>query len=285
MKKIKLLLTTAILLAFSSPLFAQPSSISGSKLLIRFDDAPQEITWELRGRTGNVIQTGGPFDSRFANRTIAYEFSTAFAGPLTFVIKDSAGNGLSGNGAWAINTERISRIESRPVREAVGDRIVNGNSNFGSQASVTFERGDRAGNLGALGSINFRDIFVFETPSNGFYQIRGNRFVRVNIVIQNDDDNDDGDDDSPQTIESSLNVRVFNGFRGSAIVNLLSTINDRADYRLVDLNGNTVSEGSANLTERRTNRIRIRNLRSGVHFLTVKTNNTSGEITRRFIVR
>ncbi len=286
MKTIKLLFLTSLMFVCSTTTYAQGASFAPSKLVIRFDDAPQEITWELKNQNGTVFQTGGPFDSRFANKTISFEFTTAFGtSPLQLTIKDSAGNGLSGNGAWAINTESLSRIDTRPASQAVGLRIANGNRNFGSQTTLRFDPTTRTNNLGQLGNINYRDIFLVQVPSDGFYQIQGNRFVRININnIPDGNDDDDDDDDQPNAIQDVINLKVVNRFAKRLRVIIDSDISDRANLKLVDRNGNTVRNLNRNIKKGR-NRINIGNLKRGRHFLTIKTNKTTGKIEKNVFVK
>ncbi|WP_346881407.1 T9SS type A sorting domain-containing protein [uncultured Algibacter sp.] len=283
MIKIKLLLTAALFLTFNSLIFAQGPRSAASKLVLRFDNAPQDISWELRGPSGDVVQTGGPYDSQFANQVVNFEFTTLFGtSPLTFTIKDASGNGLQGNGAWAINTERLARIEARDVEDVVGNRIANGNSNFGSETTITFDPTSRTSNLGALGALGFRDIDLIQTRGGSFFRIFGSRFRPVNITISTPDE-----DGAPSAIESLVDLRVITSrLSGRATIVITSQIADSGTIEVRDGNGTLVTTRTVSLRQGRLGRrILLRNLTSGLNIVRLQTNNTTGAISKSFIVR
>lgn len=297
MIKIKHLFTTVLALAFSSIIFAQGPRFAPSKLVIRFDDAPQEITWEIRNLNGTVFQTGGGFDNQFANQTVSFEFTTAFGtSPLEFIIRDSAGNGLGANGAWAINSEVLGTVNLRNPDNAVGERIFNGDRNFGSETSVTFDPTTRVDDLGQLGEIAPSDISVFQVRDE-FYRIEGNRFVRVTLDQDpgddqdpNDDqedpndDQDQDDDQEPQAIESVLDVVVVNRVSRQLQVVINSDINDQVTIRLQNRRG-VVRNITTGINQGRNSIILSDLRRSGRHLITIETSGTTGNITRRVFVR
>ncbi|WP_303319158.1 hypothetical protein Q4Q34_16455 [Flavivirga abyssicola] len=281
MMKIRILLTAVLFFTFNSLIFAQGPRSAASKLILRFDDAPQDITWELRNPSGTLVQSGGPYDDQFANKVVSFEFTTLFGtSPLTLTIKDSAGNGLQGNGAWAINTERLARIEARNVTNAVGNRIANGNSNFGSETTITFDPTTRTSDLGELGALSYRDIDLIQVSTGGFYRIFGRRFRPINITISFPDDN------TPDDIESVIDLTVTSTFTGRATAIITSQISDTATIEIRDNNGALVTTETVRIREGRFGtRVRFRDLRSGLNIIRLQTNNTTGIITKSFIVR
>lgn len=72
------------------------------KLVIRTDDNPQAITWDVvNTATGNVVATGGPYD--LAHHNYNEEFALDASGCYMLTIYDAMGDGLaSGNGLYGL---------------------------------------------------------------------------------------------------------------------------------------------------------------------------------------
>ena len=185
MKISKFLFLTLLFCSLSSVVFSQAQRVRSLNIAIRFDDHPEEISWELiQTSSGNVVGTGGSFDKRFANKLVIQEFSSAF-GFLDYSIrlKDAAGNGLGENGGWAIFTRgAVQNIEERRVDQErfSANRVINGENDFGSETTRSFNYNDRDNSTGQLGTVTGNDIFVVQTVSGRLYQPNNNnRFVFV----------------------------------------------------------------------------------------------------------
>ena len=115
------------------------------KLMLKLDDNPEEITWEVVNSTGEVIFSGGPYTDpgAFIQETMVFEEQDCHI----FNIYDTGGDGLQIPGFFALfyggNTEILA------------------GTNFGSKASAQFSYSDPIG-------INFVDqsyeINVYPNP-------------------------------------------------------------------------------------------------------------------------
>lgn len=84
--------------------FEQAPTLSGGvNLFMIFDNSPEETTWDLFNSAGNIIQSGGPYDTPGAMKIVPLEVSTMDCYEL--VVYDAGGNGMcctNGDGYYAV---------------------------------------------------------------------------------------------------------------------------------------------------------------------------------------
>ncbi|MEM8907943.1 MAG: T9SS type A sorting domain-containing protein, partial [Bacteroidota bacterium] len=81
-------------------------------LEINFDNAPQEVTWELTNENDFAIYSGGPYPANLAGSTITEQLCIA-DGCYTFTMFDAANDGLCcnfGNGSFQLTDENEVRV-------------------------------------------------------------------------------------------------------------------------------------------------------------------------------
>lgn len=84
--------------------FEQAPTLNGDiNLFMIFDNSPEETTWELLNSSGNVVHSGGPYDTPGAMKMESLEVSTMDCYEL--VVYDAGGNGMcctNGDGYYAV---------------------------------------------------------------------------------------------------------------------------------------------------------------------------------------
>jgi hypothetical protein len=134
------------------------------KLMIKLDDNPEEITWEVLNSTGDVIFSGGPYTTAgaFIQETMDFEVPDCYI----FNIYDTGGDGLQVPGFFALFYG--------------GNNEIIAGTNFGSKASAQFTVGDPIG-------IDFieqsHQVDIYPNPMNGLGQISFSLLEEKNIEI------------------------------------------------------------------------------------------------------
>ncbi len=110
-----------IVYAFNAA-FATPSEV---KLMIKLDNNPEEITWEVKDMNGDVVYSGGPYANagEIINETMNFAQNACYF----FTIFDAGGNGIAAPGFFVLYYGSSSQI-------------ISGTS-FGSMASAQFDVG------------------------------------------------------------------------------------------------------------------------------------------------
>jgi len=139
-------------------------------LVLRTDNNPEEITWELINSSGDVLETGGPYTN--SNQVSAYEWVLPTNDCYQFNIFDAGGNGIcceNGNGLFGIE-------------DAEGNALLDGiGGEFGYVFSVPFD-GDA--NVGIEDEKN-KPFTVFPNPTTGNIQIKNSLGNITNIKVFN----------------------------------------------------------------------------------------------------
>jgi len=122
------------------------------KLKLRTDDEPQLITWEVVNmNTGEVVVSGGPYDTPFETYNINFELENA--GCYMFTIYDAGGNGLyDGSG--------IYNLKAGSTNIASGSKFTDQESN-----EFSFTKDDDIEEY----SVNTANIYP--NPSNGIVTV------------------------------------------------------------------------------------------------------------------
>jgi len=99
------------------------------KIMIKLDDNPEEISWEVLNSIGDVIFSGGPYTTAgaFVQETMVFETPDCHV----FNIYDTGGDGLQVPGFYAVFYG--------------GNNEISAGTNFGSKASAQFTVGDFVG--------------------------------------------------------------------------------------------------------------------------------------------
>lgn len=84
---------------------ATPSEV---KLMIKLDNNPGEITWDVKNMAGQIIHSGGPYTTPGATINVTMNFTEN--GCYLFSIYDSGGNGLQAPGFFALYYGSSSQI-------------------------------------------------------------------------------------------------------------------------------------------------------------------------------
>lgn len=188
MKKFKPFFLLFLAVFATTMSYAQGVNLAQTQLFLQLDDRPDEISWEITN-SGFSLRSGGPYSLGNANKLIAINLDTGVFGPgasFTFTIKDSGNNGLNG-GAWAINSNNLTPATSA---SGVGERIINGVPDFGSEYSVTFINTDRTtipsgpNSIGNVSASDFSNVTTGGGSGGGGGTAQGaglDNFVPINI--------------------------------------------------------------------------------------------------------
>ena len=134
------------------------------KLMIKLDDNPEELTWEVLNSTGDVIFSGGPYTTAgaFIQETMVFEVPDCHI----FNIYDTGGDGLQVPGFFALFYGGNSEIIA--------------GTNFGSKASAQFTVGDPIG-------INFieqsHQVNIYPNPMSSSGQVSFSLLEEKDIEI------------------------------------------------------------------------------------------------------
>ncbi len=77
-------------------------------LYLKLDENPGETTWELINSAGEVLYSGGPYTE--PNQFIQESFPLTEDDCYTFLLYDESGDGLTGNGFFALRESDLSLI-------------------------------------------------------------------------------------------------------------------------------------------------------------------------------
>jgi hypothetical protein len=133
-------------------------------LMIKLDDNPEEITWEVLNSTGEVIFSGGPYTTAgaFIQETMTFDVPDCHQ----FNIYDAGGDGLQIPGFFALFFS--------------GNNEIIAGTNFGSKVSAQFTVSDPLG-LDVVEQAT--EVNVYPNPMNGFGQVSFNLFEEKNVEI------------------------------------------------------------------------------------------------------
>lgn len=95
------------------------------KLLIKLDNNPEEITWDVKNMGGEIVVSGGPYTTPGATVNETMNFTTN--GCYLFTIYDAAGNGIQAPGFFVLY-------------HGTSTQILSGTA-FGSEARAQFDVG------------------------------------------------------------------------------------------------------------------------------------------------
>jgi len=132
---------------------------------IRTDNFGSETSWELKNSAEEVLYSGSEYEN---NTLYAYEWDLSTDDCYTFIVYDSAGNGIcceSGFGFYKI-------------KDSTGETIFNG-GNFDFQEISTFQI-DIGTDVLDLAESN--ELLVYPNPANDFLFIEANEFI-FEIII------------------------------------------------------------------------------------------------------
>lgn len=106
------------------------------KLTLLTDDSPTEISWEVKNTNNDgLVSSGGNYDG--ANTEYAETIDLCIGRPYEFVMKDSGGNGIGGNGGYMLE-----------LQGSLGTKVMKSFGSFSSGTETTgdiFPRGCQAG--------------------------------------------------------------------------------------------------------------------------------------------
>ena len=122
------------------------------KLVIRTDDDPQAITWDVvNTANGDIVAAGGPYDE--AHHNYNEEFNLDESGCYTLTIYDAMGNGLaSGNGLYGLK---------------VGSQTIIAGSSFTDKESNDFS----FSKYEDISETPVNTINIYPNPSNGIVTV------------------------------------------------------------------------------------------------------------------
>ncbi len=134
------------------------------KLMIKLDDNPEEITWEVLNSAGDVVFSGGPYTTAgaFIQETMTFDVPDCHQ----FNIYDTGGDGLQVPGFFALFYG--------------GNNEILAGTNFGSKASAQFTVSDPMG-LDVVEQP--AEVSVYPNPMNGFGQLSFNLFEEKSVEI------------------------------------------------------------------------------------------------------
>ena len=154
---------------FGTPIVAPNNNV---EVRVYTDNAPTEITWEIKNSNGDVVLSGGPYTAAQKNQMLTYYLPIAGEGIQchAVVMKDSAGNGWN-SGSEAHGMQIISDnvlVFSQPI------------GNFGS--SVTYDRAFST--TGVLGNKAFVDetFAMYPNPTSGIVNFTTQEVIDVTVI-------------------------------------------------------------------------------------------------------
>lgn len=145
-----------------------PEECFNVRLALRFDNAPEDISWTIADEDGDVVLSGDNYGSDVSNSWLRVD-SCLVAGCYTFEINDSAGDGIccdDGNGRY--------RITEREEDGSFIRRLARSGGRFGSSQTRNFcleadESAEARFNGSAARGIGESDIFeVYPNPTADF---------------------------------------------------------------------------------------------------------------------
>ncbi len=90
------------------PIMPSPVSTDQVKIILRTDNAPQEITWDIRNSLDVAIANGGPYTT--AGQVNQHTVTLPQADCYTFTIYDAGGNGIccsNGTGVYEVSSNGV----------------------------------------------------------------------------------------------------------------------------------------------------------------------------------
>ena len=137
------------------------------KLMIKLDDNPEEITWEVLNSSGDIVFSGGPYTTAgaFIQETMTFDVPDCHQ----FNIYDTGGDGLQIPGFFALFYG--------------GNNEIIAGTNFGSKISAQFTVSDPLG-LNIVEQPT--EVMVYPNPMNNMGQVSFNlleeKAVEINII-------------------------------------------------------------------------------------------------------
>ncbi|UZO81031.1 hypothetical protein NBT05_00805 [Aquimarina sp. ERC-38] len=279
MKKTQTLITLIFITLLGFTSYAQgPRFNQATQLTIRFDNAPEEVSWELRlpdsdGNPGVLVLSSPAYSNAFAGQTITHQFTDGRGnGNFILTIKDSGNNGFAEGAAWAVS-RRITRFVG-----SNDDRLINGNNDFGSSVTVNFDTsGPAIDDLGNLGAID--PDFIADTVNNLFRVESNGELTPIDFP-----DTTITPPDNSIGAQVQLNAFSPNGSNRLSVV-LRSTIDDIAFIRLVNIQtGQSITRIRQRLNRGR-NIYRFNNLEPGIYIVNARSRSTFGRLSTRIVVQ
>ena len=132
------------------------------KVLIRTDDDPQSITWEVvNTATGDIIINGGPYDTPHKKYTTNFDIDEDGCYMLT--VYDAGGNGLtSGSGLYALQAGNTTVISGVDFTDKVSDEF-----SYSTYANVT----EYAANTAKVYPNPTNGMLTIDTEESGLAEI------------------------------------------------------------------------------------------------------------------
>ncbi len=138
------------------------------KLMIKLDDNPEEITWEIKDMGGEVVFSGGPYSNPGGTINEIFDFENN--GCYFFSIYDAGGDGLQPPGFFALYYGSGTQIASGT---AFGSKF---NAQFDVGGTVTIDERNEIENL---------TIYPNPMQQNGIVEFRLMNPTHVEIQIHN----------------------------------------------------------------------------------------------------
>jgi hypothetical protein len=188
------------------------------KLMIKLDDHPEEITWDVVNEAGDIIFSGGPYTTQgaFVQETLNFEEPDCYQ----FNIYDAGGDGLQVPGFFALFFN--------------GNNEILAGTNFGTIASAQFSVADPTG-------ITFpeqkHEILIYPNPvaQNGFAAFTLFETADAEITIFDQLGRETGHFDYPQLNPGYHSIRFdVNGLE-AGIYFLRVKIGDEATIRKISV--------------------------------------------------
>ena len=135
-----------------------PNTHPTAELLLRTDNNPEETTWEIINSSGEVVHSGGPYESPNSWVETNTELPVAPEDCYKFVVYDSGGNGFA-NGSGSCELESSDGIMICDIEES---------HDFGSQHNKQYHA---AYGTGILNPDTPSSLSVYPNPANSFVNI------------------------------------------------------------------------------------------------------------------
>ncbi len=296
--KFKLLVTGILTAGISAASLAQVSGTSIRQFVIRFDNAPQETSFTV-SQNGRQIESSGPFSQNLAGQTVVFDLpSGGSLNPFTVTINDSGNNGITnGNGAIAVSFRSVVRARSSSNLVSTRFHVA---SNFGSQTSFRVG-GDTDPRLlaggGALEGLTINDVDFLRTFESGvgLVAVNNGRLSRRSTSfeeIANSNRPARPSTTTPTTsasISDNLNLTVRTSRSAGTTLTIANTSaqSDNATIQITRVNGSAATSITRQVTiaAGASNNVTLSDLALGIYEVIITSQNTTGQLRTRRLLR